>query len=551
MRKFKKSFFRLEALMFAAALLLHANADAAPGAFCPADHAKPAPHGKAHPRPKHAGPGCKTKLGRDCKHDTTPEAFSFASQIRVAAGTLIESESVTISGINHPTRVSIDGGEYSIDGHAYRRGPGVIRNHQRVRIRVRSSSESSGKVSATLTIGGVAGTFTVRTINFTGRVEAEAANLIDGASTVADGSASKGQAVFVGSAGFGISTEDSVDARALILAYRTDTAGTLEATVNGASAGKFTLRPTAGVYATASLVVSVEVGDVIAIASPSTAAGSETYIDYVEFADSPFRSVSTVATATEPFATDGVSVGPDGDIYVSGPGSIVRVTPEGDVSLFASGLVSANGSHFDSKGNLFVADYDGNAVRKITPDGVVTTFASGLNGPAGVWIDNNDNVLVSVFGAGFSGTGATVLKITPDGTVSTYASGAPLQDVVTIVGDEIGNVYAANWGSGTLFNITDGNVSVLAETGGASNHVCYSHGYIYIPSPSSALVRRVSVEGTVETFIGTETRQTIDGPIASADFERPNSCAFSADGTVLYVMDRENGLLRKVDAGMP
>ena len=94
-----------------------------------------------------------------------------------------------------------------------------------------------------------------------------------------------------------------------------------------------------------------------------------------------------------------------------------------------------------------------------------------------------------------------------------------------IVGDESGHVYAGNWVSGTLFNITGGNVSLLAEIGGASNHVCYSHGYIYIPSPSAALVRRVSLTGTVETFIGTATRQIIDGPIASADFERPNSCA--------------------------
>ncbi len=61
----------------------------------------------------------------------------------------------------------------------------------------------------------------------------------------------------------------------------------------------------------------------------------------------------------------------------------------------------------------------------------------------------------------------------------------------------------------------------------------------------------VSLEGAVETFIGTTTRQTIDGPLAIADFERPNSCAFTPDGTIMYVMDRDTGLLRKVDAGAP
>jgi hypothetical protein len=135
--------------------------------------------------------------------------------------------------------------------------------------------------------------------------------------------------------------------------------------------------------------------------------------------------------------------------------------------------------------------------------------------------------------------------------VSTYATGGGLQDVIGIVGDENGRVYASNWAAGSLFDITDGNVNVLAANTGRTNMICYTNGHIYMPSPADALVRRVSVEGAVETFIGTTTRQTIDGPLAIADFERPNSCALTPDGTIMYVMDRDNGLLRKVDAGMP
>jgi hypothetical protein len=492
-------------------------------------------------------------LLQGCKLDSMPDAFTFAAQSKVAPDTMIESEPVTISGINVPAQLAITGGEYSIDGHPYRDGPGVVLNNQRVQIRVRSSSESSGEVSATVTIGGVSGTFTVKTVNFTGRVEAEDASPIGGASTVADAAASKGKVVFVGSAGLGISITESLDARALILAYRTDTAGTLEARVNGAAAGKFTLRPTAGVYATASVVVAVHAGDVIAIASPSTAGSSETYVDYLQFAESPFRAVSTLAATGLANTTDGLAVDANGNIYVSGGPSaqnILRVTPEGEMSVFAAGF-NTNGSHFDSHGNLFVANYDEGSVRKITPDGVVSIFASALDGPAGVWVDPNDNVFVSLFGANFSGVGATVLKITPGGVVSTYASGGGLQDVIGIVGDENGRIYASNWAAGSLFDITDGNVNVMAANVGRTNMICYNNGHIYMPGPADALVRRVTLEGGVETFIGTTTRQTIDGPLAIADFERPNSCAFTQDGTIMYVMDRDNGLLRKVDAGTP
>jgi hypothetical protein len=488
-----------------------------------------------------------------CKPDTTPDAFGFATQSGVSPDTSIESEAVTISGINIPARLSISGGEYSIDGRAYRATPGVIKNDQQVRIRVQSSSESSGEVSATLTIGDVAATFTAKTVNFTGRVEAEDANPAGDASTVAEAAASKGKAVFVGSPGSGISIADTLDAKALILAYRTDTAGSLAVTVNGTDAGNFTLRTTAGSYATSSVVVTIMAGDVIAIGNPTTGSTTETYMDYVHFADSPFKSVSTLAATGLANTTDGIAVGANGDIYVSGgPGAqnILRISPEGETSVFAAGF-NTNGSYFDSHGNLFVANYNESSVRKITPEGVATTFASSLDGPAGIWVDPNDNVFVSLFGANFSGVGAAVLKITPDGVVSTYATGGGLQDVIGIVGDENGRVYASNWAAGSLFDITDGNVNLLAATVGRTNMICYSNGYIYMPGPADALVRRVSLEGTVETFIGTTARQTIDGPLAIADFERPNSCAFTPDGTILYVMDRDNGLLRKVYAGAP
>lgn len=488
-----------------------------------------------------------------CKIDTAPEAFSFDSQTKVSPDTPVESEPVTITGINFPAPLSIAGGEYSIDGHAYGDSPGAVKNNQQVRIRVRSSGESSGEVAATLTIGGVSGTFTVKTINFSGRVEAEAASPVGGASTVADGAASNGKAVFVGSKGLGISIAESLDAKALIVAYRTDTAGTLSVTVNGGDAGKVALRPTGGAYGTSSVVVSVTAGDVIAIGNLTKGGATETYIDYAFFTDSPFKSVSTLAATGLANTTDGLAVGANGDIYVSGgPGAqnILRITPEGEMSVFAAGF-NTNGSYLDSHGNLYVANYAESSVRKITPEGVVTTFASSLDGPAGIWVDPKDNVFVSLFGANFSGVGATVLRITPNGAVSTYATGGGLQDVIGIVGDENGRVYASNWAGGSLYEITDGNVALLAANTGRTNMICYNNGHIYMPSPADALVRRVSLEGAVETFSGTTTRQTIDGPLAIADFERPNSCAFTPDGTIMYVMDRDTGLLRKVGAGMP
>jgi outer membrane protein assembly factor BamB len=123
--------------------------------------------------------------------------------------------------------------------------------------------------------------------------------------------------------------------------------------------------------------------------------------------------------------------------------------------------------------------------------------------------------------------------------------------VIGIVGDENGRVYASNWMSGRVYDITDGNVALLAETGSNLNMICYSNGHIYVPSPAGAKVQRVSVGGVLESFIEPSTGGPVDGPIADAGISAPNSCSFSPDGTVLYVTDTNTGRLHRVDAGAP
>ena len=70
---------------------------------------------------------------------------------------------------------------------------------------------------------------------------------------------------------------------------------------------------------------------------------------------------------------------------------VFRVTPNGEVSLFASfASGSANGSYFDSKGNLYVANEAAGIIQKITPDGELSDFITGMDGPAGIYIDKKE-----------------------------------------------------------------------------------------------------------------------------------------------------------------
>ena len=63
---------------------------------------------------------------------------------------------------------------------------------------------------------------------------------------------------------------------------------------------------------------------------------------------------------------------------------IVKITPAGTASIFASALALPRGLAFDRAGNLFVANAatSSSTIVKITPAGVKSTLASGLSGEA-------------------------------------------------------------------------------------------------------------------------------------------------------------------------
>ncbi len=108
--------------------------------------------------------GADGSAGTMAGADTTPEAFSFAPQTDVAVDMQIESEAVTIKGIDAAAPISVEGGEYSINGGAYGAAAGTINADQSVKLRVKSSTMFSTAAMATLTVGGVSAPFSVTTV---------------------------------------------------------------------------------------------------------------------------------------------------------------------------------------------------------------------------------------------------------------------------------------------------------------------------------------------------------------------------------------------------
>ena len=65
-------------------------------------------------------------------------------------------------------------------------------------------------------------------------------------------------------------------------------------------------------------------------------------------------------------------------------GTIFRITSDGSVSEFVSGLGPCVGLAFDSEGNLYAADGGvSGVVHKITPAEVVSTYYTSAGSPLG------------------------------------------------------------------------------------------------------------------------------------------------------------------------
>lgn len=75
--------------------------------------------------------------------------------------------------------------------------------------------------------------------------------------------------------------------------------------------------------------------------------------------------------------------------------SIVKISPSGTRTTFASSVSGLNqpcGIAFDSAGNLFVANSGAGNILKFTPAGISSVFASGLNTPTSIAIYPGKNV---------------------------------------------------------------------------------------------------------------------------------------------------------------
>ena len=130
-------------------------------------------------------------------------------------------------------------------------------------------------------------------------------------------------------------------------------------------------------------------------------------------------------------------------------GTLIEISPAGQVSNYASGFVVPNGVFPDDDGNVWVSETTGGKVTRVNPDKTITTIVASAPSANGIVFDKARGVLFFTnYGAG------KLMRKDPAGTSAPVeVASIPGAKLDGLVMDACGNVYAMDQGNSRLYRV--------------------------------------------------------------------------------------------------
>ena len=257
------------------------------------------------------------------------------------------------------------------------------------------------------------------------------------------------------------------------------------------------------------------------------------------------------ATNARLYYPSGVAVDTNGNLYIADSENhrIRKVNTSGVISTLAgtgtSGFSGDGGQGtsarlnyptslaLDTSGNLYIADYGNNRVRKLSPGGIISTLAgNGVGGysanggpataaklafPSGVFVDAAGTVYIA------DTYNQCVRKVATNGIITTVA------------------------GNGEYGYNGDGAAATNAQLNLPSGLAVDSGGNLYLADEYNHSIRKVDATGTISTIAGNGYYgYSGDGGLATdAELNYPSGLAIGATGEI-FIADWGNHSIRKL-----
>ena len=196
----------------------------------------------------------------------------------------------------------------------------------------------------------------------------------------------------------------------------------------------------------------------------------------------------------------------------------------------------------DNRGNIYIADWGNQRIRKIDITGNISTIAGSDDWRATDWLSygsSNSATSISI------GLPSSIIVVNDKDEV--YISDEDNHRVYQMLIDGTINVIA---GSGTTDGgfSGDGGLAIHAQLGYPSGLAIDNNSNLYVADSRNHRVRKIDTSGIISTVAGNGSEGfSGDGGLAiNAQLDWPNDIAFDKNGN-LYIADSGNNRVRKVD----